>query len=331
MDNTTQSSSISVPIFNGENYDFWRVKMETYFSSQDLWDIVEEGFTVPADTSTLNATQEKELKKNKQKNSKALFTLQQAVTDAIFPRIMGAKSAKDAWNTLKEEFQGSDKVRAVKLQSLRRDFELLKMKDIETVKDYYSKVKEIVNQMRAFGDDILDKKIVEKILITMPPKFDPIVTTIEETKDLPTLSVTELVGSLEAYEQRLNRHKEDTLEDAFRSKLKFRPQNKEGEGKKSYGETSRRSEASRNFFKNKGRRNLLVLEVDIVLIRYTVVELEQTAIVRRYTVEYRLDLGSAMLLRNFDINLQLLTKIEVNLNLLRPPYYLSSYFARCYS
>ena len=56
MDNTTQSSTISVPIFNGENYDFWRVKMETYFSSQDLWDIVEEGFTIPADTSALNAS-----------------------------------------------------------------------------------------------------------------------------------------------------------------------------------------------------------------------------------------------------------------------------------
>ena len=255
MDNTTQSSTISVPIFNGENYDFWRVKMETYFSSQDLWDIVEEGFTIPADTSALNASQEKELKKNKQKNSKALFTLQQAVTDPIFPRIMGAKTAKEAWNTLQEEFQGSVKVRAVKLQSLRRDFELLKMKESETVKDYYSKVKEIVNQMRAFGEDILDKKIVEKILITMPQKFDPIVTTIEEIKDLSTLSETELVGSLEAYEQRLYRHKEDTIENAFQSKFKFQPQNKENRGKKNYGETSRRREGSRNCLKNKTDKN----------------------------------------------------------------------------
>src|ERR1044072_4104398 len=254
MADTTQSS-LPVPIFNGENYDFWRVKIETYFTSLDLWDIVEEGFTVPADTSTLNATQEKELKKNKQKNSKALYTLQQAVTDAIFPRIMGAKTAKEAWNTLQEEFQGSDKVRAVKLQSLRRDFELLKMKESETVKDYYSKVKEIVNQMRAFGEDILDKKIVQKILITVPPKFDPIVTTIEETKDLSTLSVTELMGSLEAYEQRLFRHKEDTLENAFRSKLKFRPQNKEDGGKKNYGETSRKREISRNFHNNNLDKN----------------------------------------------------------------------------
>ncbi|RZB60293.1 Ycf3-interacting protein 1, chloroplastic [Glycine soja] len=52
----------------------------------------------------------KELKKNKQKNSKALFTLQQAVTDPIFPRIMGAKTTKEAWNTLQEEFQRSVKV-----------------------------------------------------------------------------------------------------------------------------------------------------------------------------------------------------------------------------
>lgn len=101
---------------------------------------------------------------------------------------------------MQEEFQGSDKVRAVKLQSLRRDFELLKMKEFETVQDYYSNVKEIINQMRAFRKDILDKKIVEKILITMSLKFDLIVIMIEEIKDLSTLSVTKLVDSLETYE-----------------------------------------------------------------------------------------------------------------------------------
>jgi len=63
------------------------------------------------------------------------------VNDPIFPRIMGAKTAKEAWNTLQEEFQGSVKVRVVKLQSPRRDFELLMMMQSETVKDYYSKVK----------------------------------------------------------------------------------------------------------------------------------------------------------------------------------------------
>jgi len=36
------------------------------------------------------------------------------------------------------------------------------MKEFETVKDFYSRIKEIVSQMRACRKNILDKKIVEK-------------------------------------------------------------------------------------------------------------------------------------------------------------------------
>ena len=97
MTNTTQTSSIPVSIFTGENYDYWSVKMKTFFGSQDLWDIVEEGFIAPTDTLTLTAAQKKELKENKQKDSRALYILQQAVGDVIFPRIMNATNVKDAW------------------------------------------------------------------------------------------------------------------------------------------------------------------------------------------------------------------------------------------
>nr|KYP76789.1 Retrovirus-related Pol polyprotein from transposon TNT 1-94 [Cajanus cajan] len=225
MANTIQPSSIPIPIFNGENYDFWSTKMKTYFTFQDLWDTIEEGFSTLEDTSSLTAEQKKELKENKQNNSKALFILQQAVTDTIFPKIMGATTAKEAWTTLQEEFEGSEKVRAVKLQTLRRNFELLNMKESETIKDYYSKIKEIVNQMRAYRENILNKKIVEKILISVPRKYDPIVTTIEQTKNLSTLSVIELIGSLEAYEQRTNHAEKDRR---YRGKPQCRHCNKVG-------------------------------------------------------------------------------------------------------
>ncbi|KAL0340069.1 UNVERIFIED_CONTAM: Retrovirus-related Pol polyprotein from transposon TNT 1-94 [Sesamum radiatum] len=69
------------------------------------------------------------------------------------------------------------------------------------------------------------KRVVEKLLISVTEKYDPIVTTIEETKDITTLTVTELVGSLEAYEKRRNRREENSLENAFQSKLNMRSQN----------------------------------------------------------------------------------------------------------
>ena len=110
----------------------------------------------------------------------------------------------------------------MKLQSLIRDFENIKMRHSETIKDYYTRINEVVTQMRAYGETLTDKRVVEKILIKLLEKYDSIVTTIEETKDLTTLSVTDLIGSLEAYEKRLNRHDESTLENAFQPKLNFR-------------------------------------------------------------------------------------------------------------
>ena len=180
---------------------FWSIKIKTFFQALDLWEIVIEGFVDHEDMSTLDAAQKKELKENRMKDSRAFSYLQQAVSDTIFPRIAGAISAKNAWEILQEEFKGNEKVRLIKLQALRRDFENAKMKESETAKNYYSRVKEIVNQMIVYGENILVKRIVEKLLICVTEKFDPIVTTIESTKDLSTLSVNELIGSLEAYEQ----------------------------------------------------------------------------------------------------------------------------------
>jgi len=69
--------------------------MKTFFSSQDLWEIAGERFTNSEKTSTLGASQEKELKENKHKYSKALFILQQEVADNILQRITGNTNAND--------------------------------------------------------------------------------------------------------------------------------------------------------------------------------------------------------------------------------------------
>ncbi|TXG53899.1 hypothetical protein EZV62_019155 [Acer yangbiense] len=126
--------------------------------------------------------------------------LQRAVADQIFPRIMRATSAKEAWEILQKEFIGDLKVRTIKLQSLRRELENIKMKENETMNDYSNRFTELVNQMKTYDEEIYDKKIVEKLLITLPTKFNPVVTIIEETKDILNLSIAELMGSLKSFE-----------------------------------------------------------------------------------------------------------------------------------
>ena len=55
---------------------------------------------------------------------------------------------------MKEEFEGSDRVKTMKLLTLKHEFEMFKMKESESIKDYSTKVMELVNQMRLFGEDL---------------------------------------------------------------------------------------------------------------------------------------------------------------------------------
>jgi hypothetical protein len=167
------------------------------------------------------------LKENKSKDARAFGMVQRGVSETIFPRIMRATRVKEDWDTLQEEFQGDKKVRAIKLQTLSRDFKNMRMKENESVKDYSTRFLELVNQMKAYGEDMIDRRIVEKILISLHEKIDHMVAVIEETKDLSSLGVQELLGSLKSHEQRLERHSEKSIESTFQSKLTINSKNYE--------------------------------------------------------------------------------------------------------
>jgi hypothetical protein len=94
----------------------------------------------------------------------------------------------------------------------------MRMKEHESVKNYSTRFLELVNQMK-FYEDMIDHRIVEKILINFHEKFDLIVVVIEEPKNFPSLGVQELLGSLKSHEQRLERHSEKLIESVFQSKL----------------------------------------------------------------------------------------------------------------
>jgi serine phosphatase RsbU (regulator of sigma subunit) len=74
------------------------------------------------------------------------------------------------------------------------------------------------------GKDIAEQKIIEKILISLPESFDSIVSAIEESKDLTTLLMQQLISSLEAHEERkLQRNMSN--ETAFKASSDFKSEN----------------------------------------------------------------------------------------------------------
>ncbi|XP_052886958.1 uncharacterized protein LOC128295429 [Gossypium arboreum] len=80
------------------------------------------------------------------------------------------------------------------------------------------RVAEIVNKMQSYRENINDQMIVAKILRSFTPKFDYVVATIEESKDVETFTFDELMGSMQSHEARLNRSQENTYAKAFHVK-----------------------------------------------------------------------------------------------------------------
>jgi transcription elongation factor len=79
-------------------------------------------------------------------------------------------------------------------------FEEIKMLDDETFCEFYTKINNLRNSMVSLGKRVSDVKIIKKILRSLPERFKIQVTTIIESKDLDSMKIEELVGSLQTYE-----------------------------------------------------------------------------------------------------------------------------------
>ena len=222
----------SPPVFSGKDYHIWNDKMQNYLIAFDLWEAVEEGYEPPAEDEHFTVNQLKADKEKRLKNYRALTVIQSAISNEIHTRILGLKNAKSVWDTLQAEFHGTKRVRAVNLLTARRDFEALRMKDDEPIKAYVDKLNEIVSQMRMLGSDITESSIVNKVLVSLPSKFDSKVDAIEESKDLSKLTMNELIGSLQANEKRHSNRTDATIEGAFFANQK-KPWKRDNQGSSS--------------------------------------------------------------------------------------------------
>ena len=96
--------------------------------------------------------------------------------------------------------EGIKAVKINKLQQLTSKFESIRMSDDESFDEFYAKLNDIVNFTYNLGEIYDQPKIVRKILRSLTENFRPKMTTITESKDVNSIPVDELVGSLQSYE-----------------------------------------------------------------------------------------------------------------------------------
>ncbi|GKV04744.1 hypothetical protein SLEP1_g16857 [Rubroshorea leprosula] len=161
-----------VPKLKKENYGHWCIHMKALLGSQEAWEVVEKGYDEPENEGVLNQNQKNALQKLRKQDQHTLSIIHMGMDEALFEKVATTTKAKEAWGILENNFKGIDKVKKVRLQTLRNEFESLHMRESESVFDYFTRVSSIVNQMKHYGEKIEDVRVVDKILRSLDSKLD---------------------------------------------------------------------------------------------------------------------------------------------------------------
>jgi hypothetical protein len=96
------------------------------------------------------------------------------------------------------------------------------MKEDENIAAYFLRVDETMNAIIGLGEEIEEFVIVQKVLRSLPMRFNPKISTLEAISDLNSISMDELHGIFTAYEMRTEQENLDVKEVAFKASKRFR-------------------------------------------------------------------------------------------------------------
>ena len=149
------NSSNKVPLFDGTNFSFWKVRMRTYIMSLgvDVWDVVDTGYVKPVVLASRDDKLEFSF------NAKEMNTILIGLAEAEFVKVMHLESAKEMWDKLVRSYEINEKVKDAKLQTYRLKFEHLKMNEDEIVSKYFLRIEETMNSMKGLGEKIYEASL----------------------------------------------------------------------------------------------------------------------------------------------------------------------------
>jgi hypothetical protein len=155
-----------LPKLTSENWDRWNIQMQAIFGFQEVLEVIQNGYAVVGDEGA--EAQRTLYRANKKKDCKAIYLIHQSVDEMNFDKISACATAKQAWDTLERCHTGGMKVKKVKLQALRKQYEHTEMEDDEKIEAFFNKMKVITNSIALNGETISDEQFCEKILRSLP-------------------------------------------------------------------------------------------------------------------------------------------------------------------
>ncbi|GJW33110.1 hypothetical protein Tco_0053142 [Tanacetum coccineum] len=194
------------PLFESDSFIYWKNRFETYVKSKDLdlWHVITNGDFQPIiqnpetklDEVVPFEKQTDDLKRRLVKNNEAKMVIYNALPRKEYERIFMCNTAKEIWKTLLITHQGNSQVKDNKIDLLVQQYEQFVISEDESIDSAFTRFNTIITSLKALDEGYSSKNYVRKFFRALHPKWREKVTVIEESKDLTSLSLYELIGNL---------------------------------------------------------------------------------------------------------------------------------------
>jgi hypothetical protein len=257
------------PLFESDGFLYWKNRFETYVKSKDLdlWHVITNGDFLPIQNNPETKKDEivpfekqnDDLKRKLAKNNEAKMVIYNALPRKEYERIFMCETAKEIWNSLLITHQGNNQVKDNKIDLLVQQYEQFTIPEEESIDNAFARFNTIITSLKALDENFSSKNFVRKFLRALHPKWRAKVTAIEESKNLSTLQLDELIGNLKVYEAIIKKDSEMVKGKREQSKsitLKARKESNNEDSSSSESEDEEYAMAVRDFkkfFKRRGR------------------------------------------------------------------------------
>ncbi|XP_052729122.1 uncharacterized protein LOC108321170 isoform X1 [Vigna angularis] len=155
----------SISKFDG-HYDFLAMTMENFLRSKELWSLVEVGIPTPViGLGSSGKAQKVVVEAAKFNDLRVKNFLFQSIDREIFETILDKSTSQEIWNSIKQKYRVSIRVKRAQLQALRKEFELLTMKEGEKVDNFLGRTMTIVSKMKSNGEAVEQSVVLHRSLL----------------------------------------------------------------------------------------------------------------------------------------------------------------------
>ncbi|GJV22718.1 zf-CCHC domain-containing protein [Tanacetum coccineum] len=222
------------PLFESDGFIYWKNRFETYVKSKDLdlWHVITNGDFLPFQNNPETKKdkivpfdkQNDDLKRKLSKNNEAKMVIYNALPHLLV-----------------------------------QQYEQFTIPEEESIDNAFAKFNTIITSLKALDESFSSKNCVRKFLRALHPKWRAKVTAIEESKNLTTLPLDELIGNLKVHEEIIKKDSETVKSKREQNRsiaLKARKESSYENSSSSDSEDEEYAMAVRNFkkfFKRRGR------------------------------------------------------------------------------